>query len=116
VNTAKYSENVQSLLHRTDVKGFPKQLNIALVLVIYRFNFANHPTLRDNYENINLYISSEEIFDCIKKLKNDKASGEGGIINEYIKSGLIKSTAHQCTASGAAFKYFKNSNNFDVLT
>jgi uncharacterized protein YeeX (DUF496 family) len=47
-------------------------------------------------ENINLYISSEEIFDCIKKLKNDKASGEGGIINEYIKSGLIKSTAHQC--------------------
>ena len=46
-------------------------------------------------ENINLYISREEIFDCIKKLKNDKASGEGGIINEYIKSGLIKSTAHQ---------------------
>jgi uncharacterized protein YeeX (DUF496 family) len=41
-------------------------------------------------ENINLYISREEIFDCIKKLKNDKASGEDGIINEYIKS-----TAHQ---------------------
>jgi hypothetical protein len=39
---------------------------------------------------INLYISREEIFDCIKKLKNDKASGEDGIINEYIKS-----TAHQ---------------------
>jgi hypothetical protein len=28
------------------------------------------------YENINLYISREEIFDCIKNLKNDKASGE----------------------------------------
>jgi hypothetical protein len=41
-------------------------------------------------ENINLYISREGIFDCIKKLKNDKASGEDGIINEYIKS-----TAHQ---------------------
>jgi hypothetical protein len=35
-------------------------------------------------------LSREEIFDCIKKLKNDKASGEDGIINEYIKS-----TAHQ---------------------
>ena len=32
----------------------------------------------------------EEIFDCIEKLKNDRASGEDGIINEYIKS-----TAHQ---------------------
>jgi hypothetical protein len=41
-------------------------------------------------ENINLYISREEIFDCIKKWKNNKASGEDGIINEYIKS-----TAHQ---------------------
>ena len=31
-------------------------------------------------ENINLYISREEIFDCIKKLKNNfKASGEDGI-------------------------------------
>jgi hypothetical protein len=37
-------------------------------------------------ENINLYISREEMFDCIKKLKNDKASGEYGIINENIKS------------------------------
>jgi hypothetical protein len=35
-------------------------------------------------------ISREEIFDRIKKLKNNKASGEDGIINEYIKS-----TAHQ---------------------
>ena len=39
---------------------------------------------------ISISISREEIFDCIKKLKNDKASGEDGIINEYIKS-----TAHQ---------------------
>ena len=44
-------------------------------------------------ENINLYISREEIFDCIKKLKNDKASGEDGIINETTE--YIKSTAHQ---------------------
>ena len=44
-------------------------------------------------ENINLYIFREEIFDCIKKLKNDKASGEDGIINETTE--YIKSTAHQ---------------------
>jgi hypothetical protein len=41
-------------------------------------------------ENINLYISREEMFDCIKKLKNDKASGEYGIINENIKSTVYQ--------------------------
>jgi hypothetical protein len=37
-------------------------------------------------EGINTYISQEEILSCIKKLKNNKASGEDHIINEYIKS------------------------------
>jgi hypothetical protein len=40
-------------------------------------------------ENINLYISREEIFDCIKKLKNDKASGEDGIIYINIYENII---------------------------
>ena len=39
---------------------------------------------------ISISISREEMFDCIKKLKKDKASGEDGIINENIKY-----TAHQ---------------------
>ena len=37
-------------------------------------------------ENINAYISKEEILICIQKLKNEKACGEDEIINEYIKS------------------------------
>ena len=37
-------------------------------------------------EGINTYISQEEILSCIKKLKNNKASGEDHIINEYINS------------------------------
>ena len=37
-------------------------------------------------EGINTYISQEEILCCIKKLKNNKASGDDHIINEYIKS------------------------------
>jgi predicted CopG family antitoxin len=32
------------------------------------------------------YISKDEIFKCLRKLKNEKASGEDEIINEYIKS------------------------------
>ena len=39
--------------------------------------------------SISIY-PEKKFFDCIKNLKNDKASGEDGIINEYIKS-----TAHQ---------------------
>lgn len=37
-------------------------------------------------ENINNYITSDEILCCITKLKNEKACGEDGVINEYIKS------------------------------
>ena len=36
--------------------------------------------------HINGYISQNEIFKCIKNLKNNKTCGEDEIINEYIKS------------------------------
>jgi hypothetical protein len=35
---------------------------------------------------VSIYISQEEILSCIKKLKNNKVSGEDHIGNEYIKS------------------------------
>ena len=34
---------------------------------------------------INLPITKHEILKCVRKLKNEKASGEDEIINEYIK-------------------------------
>jgi hypothetical protein len=37
---------------------------------------------------INGEIKSEEIVSCVKNLKNDKASGDDFIINEYIKSSI----------------------------
>ena len=40
----------------------------------------------DSNVHINGYISQNEIFKCIKNLKNNKACGEDEIINEYIKS------------------------------
>jgi hypothetical protein len=33
-----------------------------------------------------IYIEKEEILECIKKHKNNKASGEDAFINEYIKA------------------------------
>ena len=37
-------------------------------------------------ERINRNITQNEIFKCIKNLKNNKACGDDCIINEYIKS------------------------------
>jgi hypothetical protein len=37
-------------------------------------------------EEINKYIDKNEILNCIKKLKCNKASGEDYITNEYIKA------------------------------
>jgi hypothetical protein len=45
--------------------------------------------LINNLDNeINGEITSEEIVSCVKNLKNDKASGDDFIINEYIKSSI----------------------------
>jgi hypothetical protein len=38
-----------------------------------------------NYD-LNIHLEKEEILKCIKKHKNNKASGEDIIINEYIKA------------------------------
>jgi hypothetical protein len=43
-------------------------------------------TLNFFNSHINLPITKDEIFKCVRKLKNEKASGEDEIINEYIKS------------------------------
>jgi hypothetical protein len=82
-------------------------------------------------EGINTYISQEEILFCIKKLKNNKASGEDHIINEYIKStsglflpiyekifNLIFETGFlpdQNNFFFLLFKISKNENNVKIL-
>lgn len=55
----------------------------------------NLPTLNPNdvnrlNDNLNRRFSRDEIYRCIKKLKNDKAYGDDLIINEYIKSTVDK--------------------------
>lgn len=45
---------------------------------------------KESNEIINDVITAEEILKCIKKLKNNKASGDDLIINEYIKSTANK--------------------------
>jgi hypothetical protein len=83
--------NLRSRVNISKLFEFEKKLNAAPDAGEDDLDFNIDSNFMDNLnENINLYISREEIFDCIKKLKNDKASGEDGIINEYIKS-----TAHQ---------------------
>ena len=46
----------------------------------------NDDDLSQLNHDLNIPIDKEEIFECIKKLKNNKASGEDEIINEYIKA------------------------------
>jgi hypothetical protein len=53
----------------------------------------NLPDIDNNVINnlnneINGEITSEEIVSCVKNLKNDKASGNDFIVNEYIKSAI----------------------------
>ena len=40
----------------------------------------------DDNEVLNSDISQEEIFQCIRSLKNGKAAGDDRIVNEYIKA------------------------------
>ena len=90
----KHKRKGQPQVDTSKLFEFKKNLNAAPDAgeVVLDFNIDSN--FMDNLnENINVYISREEIFDCIKKLKNDKASGEDGIINETTE--YIKSTAHQ---------------------
>jgi hypothetical protein len=83
--------NLSPRVNTSKLFEFKKKLNAAPDAGEDDLDFNIDSNFMDNLnENINLYISREEMFDCIKKLKNDKASGEDGIINENIKS-----TAHQ---------------------
>jgi hypothetical protein len=55
---------------------FKKKLNATPDAGEDDLDFNIDSNFMDNLnENINLYISREEIVYCIKKLKNDKASG-----------------------------------------
>lgn len=46
----------------------------------------DNPDLDRINNDLNSYITRDEIYNCIRKLKNDKACGEDHIVNEYIKS------------------------------
>ena len=49
-------------------------------------NIPENINIEQLNEELNAYITQEEILSCIKKLKNNKAFGEDFIVNEYIKS------------------------------
>jgi hypothetical protein len=85
-------EKKQPDIPMEDLFNFFFNLNTAPDLPTRKEEHLNHEPL-DNVnfeqlnEGINTYISlTGKILSCIKKLKNNKASGEDHIINEYIKS------------------------------
>ena len=45
-------------------------------------------TLEQINSHINLPITKDEIFKCVRKLKNEKASGEDEIIKEYVNNTM----------------------------
>ena len=74
--------NLSPRVNTSKLFEFKKKLNAVPDAGEDDLDFNIDSNFMDNLnENINLYISKEEIFDYIKKLKNDKASGEDGIIN-----------------------------------
>ena len=75
--------NLSSRVNTSKLFEFKKNVNAAPDAGEDDLDFNIDSNLMDNLnENINLYISREAIFDCIKKLKNDKASGEDGMTNQ----------------------------------
>ena len=72
--------NLSPRVNTSKLFEFKKKLNATSDAGEDDLDFNIDSNFMDNLnENINLYISREEIFDCIKKLKNDKAPGEDGI-------------------------------------
>ena len=72
--------NLSPRVNTSKLFEFKKKLKAAPDAGKDDLDFNIDSNFMDNFnENINLYISREEIFDCIKKLKNDKAPGEDGI-------------------------------------
>jgi hypothetical protein len=73
------SEKVFNLLFNTDVNNFPKQLELSVLSESLQENL--------DFDNLNIHlndsITRDEILTCIKKLKNDKASGDDMIRNEH---------------------------------
>jgi hypothetical protein len=82
-----------------------KQQNISIDSIFEFFRNINKAPETNNEDEINLpdidnnlinnlnneingEITSEEIVSCVKYLKNDKASGDDCIVNEYIKSSI----------------------------
>ena len=72
--------NISPRVNTSKLFEFKKKLNATPDAGEDDLDFNIDSNFIDNLnENINLYISTEEIVYCIKKLKNDKASGEDGI-------------------------------------
>jgi hypothetical protein len=72
--------NLSPRVNTSKLFEFKKKLNAAADAGEDDLDFNIDSNFMDNLNvNINLYISREEMFDCIKKLKNDKAPGEDGI-------------------------------------
>jgi hypothetical protein len=74
----------QCVFYQKNLNGAPDHDNVELSVL--------SESLQENldFDNLNIYlddsITRDEILTCIKKLKNDKASGDDMIRNEFIKS------------------------------
>ena len=78
---------MNNISHETFAKHFENLCNVQ------NDNLQDiNPDIDDSIQNepLNTSITEEEVIKCILKLKNNKASGHDGILNEFLKHSSVK--------------------------
>ena len=83
INNRQKKHTVDAISHDLFVEHFEKLGNIPKEELLHTFDNETDIFAHDDLEN---YISADEVLKCIKKLKNNKSCGYDGILNEFLNT------------------------------